>query len=253
MTYLPHPRQNLLLNMAYLNNCHSLFSHLELVYLLKEQILHDFENTSLYSYFPVSVAISYVIQTPELKVEIETIRNDGLLGLPLLINGSTEYQASVQCSGFAYKILTTHLEKEMANSYGLVSVFLRYQQLRMAKIAQMSACSRCHTIEEQLCRILLNVLDYSHDKLIHLTQQTLADKLNVRRETITYQMSKLQDKQLLDFMRGKIVILNRQGIEDRACDCYAIIKEETARLFKKWNPKDSHEIFGYVKRMDLTE
>jgi hypothetical protein len=114
---------------------------------------------------------------------------------------------------------------------------LRYTQVLFAHMAQTSACSRHHALDQQLCRWLLLHLDRLEGDELVVTQEQIAHMLGVRREGVTAGALKLQGAGLIRYGRGRISILDRAGLEARSCECYAVVKgaydrlsEDTARM-----------------------
>ena len=243
MTHLPHARQNRLLNMLQASGEKTFFSYLQLVYLPQGETLFEAGQPLAYSYFPTSAVISTVFaSTDALRLETEAIRNDGVFGLPPMMDNLFVTRAVVQSAGHAYRIETKLLNREISRSHDLVQILLKYFQLRMSKIAQMAVCSRLHNIEQQLCRILLNILDYSPTNTIVITQQTLAAKLNVRRESVTSHLANLHRAGIINPMRGKLTVLNRATLEKTACECYQVVANETNRLLHCNNKQTANGI-----------
>lgn len=149
----PQPTQNLLLKMLEETGEPSLFSQLELVRLPQGNLIKD--NTKLipYSYFPTTAAISMFFEKnnnvdfKSITVEIETIRNDGMLGLPIILESQDISRAVVQTTGYAYRIETNLLHIEIQRSNNLLKILLKYLQLRFSKLSQMTVCSRFHSAE----------------------------------------------------------------------------------------------------------
>lgn len=230
MVHLPHPRQNRLLNMLEASG-ESFLSLFQLVYLPQNEILFETGQQLAYSYFPITAVISTVFEsTNRLRLETEAIRNDGVFGLPTTIDNLLVTRAIVQSAGHAYRIETCLFGKELVRCNDLLQILLKFVQLRFTKIGQIAVCSRFHTVEQQLSRILLNALDYSPTNTIAMTQQTIADKLNVRRESITFHAANLQRQGIINWTRGKINVLNRAALEKSTCECYHLIANETDRL-----------------------
>lgn len=232
MPYLPQPTQNRLLNMLETKGQHDFISQLQLVNLLQGEVLFETGSILVYSYFPITAVISTVYQSStDISLETEAIRSDGIFGLPPMIDNQFASRAIVQSTGCAYRVKTSLLEEEIKRSNELLEVLLMYLQLRTVKIAQISVCSRHHSIEQQLCRVLLNALDYSLTNSIAITQHTIAAKLNVRRESITLIAGNLQREGVIKLKRGKIIVLNRSALEAKTCECYYVIANEANRLF----------------------
>ncbi len=241
MTFSPRPTQNRLLNMLQATGEKTFFLQLQLVYLQEGEVLFESGQQLTYSYFPTSVVISTVFEGKHtLRLETEAIRNDGVFGLPPMMDNLFIARAVVQTAGHAYRIETSILNKEISRSHDLVQIILRYFQLRMAKIAQIAVCSRFHNIEQQLSRILLNILDYSPTNTIVITHKTIADKLNVRRESITFHLANMHRAGIVNVMRGKLVVLNRVALEKRTCECYQVVANEADRLLNCSNSQPSN-------------
>jgi CRP-like cAMP-binding protein len=109
-------------------------------------------------------------------------------------------------------------------------LLLRYTQALLTEMAQTAACNRHHSIEQQLCRWLLLTLDRLPSNELIMTQELVASALGVRREGITEIAARLQRAGLIRYRRGHIAVLERSGLEARACECYAVLKRELGRL-----------------------
>ena len=231
MPNLPQPTQNRLLNMLDARGEHIFISQLQLVNLLQDEVLYEAGSNLVYSYFPITAVISTIYQSSVgIALETEAIRSDGIFGLPPMIDSQSASRATVQSTGYAYRVQTSVLEEEIHRSNELLQVLLMYLQLRSVKIAQISVCSRHHSIEQQLCRVLLNALDYSFTNSIAITQHTIAEKLNVRRESITLIAGHMQREGIIKLKRGKIIVLDRSALEAKTCECYHVIANAANRL-----------------------
>jgi CRP-like cAMP-binding protein len=100
----------------------------------------------------------------------------------------------------------------------------------MTQISQTAVCNRHHSIEQQLCRWLLLTLDRLPSNELTITQELIACMLGVRREGITEAAGNLQRSGLISYRRGHITVLERSGLESRACECYNVVKKEFHRL-----------------------
>ena len=109
-------------------------------------------------------------------------------------------------------------------------LLLRYTQALITQMAQTAVCNRHHSVEQQLARWLLLSLDRLHSSELHMTQELIANMLGVRREGVTEAAGKLQSSGVIQYNRGHIVVLDRPGLEQRVCECYAAVKRETDRL-----------------------
>ena len=109
-------------------------------------------------------------------------------------------------------------------------LLLRYTQALITQIAQTVVCNRHHRIAQQLCRWLLLRLDRLSVCEINATQERIATRLGVRREGITAAVADLRRAELIRLQRGRVTVLDRSGLEQKACECYAVIRKEYARL-----------------------
>ena len=128
-------------------------------------------------------------------------------------------------------LLPGRLLKEEFERGGLMQqLLLRYTQALLTQMCQTAACNRHHSVEQQLCRWLLLTLDRLPSSELVMTQELVAGALGVRRESITQAAGNLQRAGIVRYRRGHIAVLERRGLEAGACECYAVVKKEMARL-----------------------
>ena len=120
--------------------------------------------------------------------------------------------------------------KDEFNRAPVLHLLLRYTQALITQMAQTAVCNRHHTLDQQLCRWLLLSLDRLQGNELIMTQELIANMLGVRREGVTEGALKLQKAGLIQYARGRIEVLDRAGIEQRSCECYAVVKNEYDRL-----------------------
>jgi CRP-like cAMP-binding protein len=109
-------------------------------------------------------------------------------------------------------------------------LLLRYTQALITQMAQTAVCNRHHTVDQQLCRWLLLSLDRLQGNELVMTQELIANMLGVRREGVSEGALKLQHAGLIRYLRGHITVVDRKGLEERSCECYAVVKKEYDRL-----------------------
>jgi CRP-like cAMP-binding protein len=183
-------------------------------------------------YFPVVsiVSLLYVMENGG-SAEIAVVGNDGVVGVSLFMGGETTLsRAVVQSAGPAYRLDGRILKAEFIRGQALQHILLRYTQALLTQMAQTAVCNRHHSLDQQLCRWLLLSLDRLPSNELIMTQELIANMLGVRREGVTEAARKLQDAGLIQYSRGRIEVLDRGGIEARACECYAVVKRESDRL-----------------------
>jgi CRP-like cAMP-binding protein len=138
----------------------------------------------------------------------------------------------VQSAGSAWRLEPAVLKAEFARGGALQRQLLRYTQALITQMTQTAVCNRHHRLEQQLCRWLLLSLDRLPSNELVMTQQLIANMLGVRREGVTEAAGRLQADGLIDYSRGRINVLNRAGLEKRACECYAVVRHESDRLLQ---------------------
>ena len=229
----PPPRQNRLLAFLPKDVQQRLMPEFETIFLRVRDLLHEANERIEHVYFPLNGVLSLVatMQTG-MAIEVATIGNEGMLGLPLFLGvDRTPMQAFSQVAGETLRMPAATFAKQLKHEPKLASVLHRYTQALMVQIAQGTACNRAHQIEQRCCRWLLMTHDRVCTDEFVLTQQFLALMLGVRRATVSEVAVSLQKAGLIQYRRGKIRILDRRGLERRACDCYRIIRDEYIRLF----------------------
>ena len=112
----------------------------------------------------------------------------------------------------------------------VMHLLLRYTQALITQMAQTAVCNRHHSLDQQLCRWLLLSLDRLQSNELVMTQELIANMLGVRREGVTEAAGNLQRDGLIEYRRGHITVLDRKGVEQRACECYAVVRTEYERL-----------------------
>ena len=231
MPHLPHQLNNRLLKMLETTDEKNLISHMQLMYLPKGKTLFESGQKLAYAYFPTSAVICMLVEPLEMMaIESASIGNEGVLGAPLLKDDYLTTRAKVQTEGYCYRIEVDLLQQSINRSQALTEILLKYLRLRMAKVAQMAICSRQHPIEQQLCSVLLTMLDSSTNSKMAISPQTISTKLNVLPESIAYHIDKQLRAGVIDLRRGNVIVLNRSFVESKACECYQIMVKETADM-----------------------
>ena len=229
----PHtPKQNHLLDALPAEDYTRLLPDLELTPMPLGWALYESGGHMGYLYFPTTsiVSLLYVMESGA-SAEIAITGNEGLVGISLFMGGeSTTNRAVVQSAGTSYRLKASILKREFALGGNLQHLALRYTQALITQMAQTAVCNRHHTVDQQLCRWLLLSLDRLAGNELMMTQELIANMLGVRREGVTEAAGKLQAAGLIHYSRGKIAVLDRQKLEARVCECYAVVKHEYDRL-----------------------
>lgn len=212
-----------------------LASHLELVAMPLGQLVYGPGRPLLHAYFPTTAIVSlhYVTQSGT-SVETAGVGNEGVVGMALFMGGdTTPSSAMVQTAGYAYRLERSVLKAVFGRVVQVRDPLLRYTQALMTQVCQTAVCNRHHSIDQQLSRWLLLSADRVPERELVVTQELIASLLGVRRESITEAASKLQLAGCIRYRRGHIAVLDRAGLESRACECYGVVRREWSRLLDK--------------------
>ena len=235
----PHsPNQNHLLAALPTAEFERLAGQLELVTMQLGEILYEPGGQLQHAYFPTTAIVSlhYVTESGA-SAEIAGVGNEGVVGVALFMGGDiTPSSAVVQTAGHAYRLERRLLKQEFDRAGPALYLLLRYTQALITQIAQTSVCNRHHSVDQQLCRWLLMTLDRIPSGQLVMTQELVASMLGVRREGITEAAGKLQRAGLISYRRGHITVLEREGLETRTCECYAMVKSHSDRLLGNGHP-----------------
>ena len=232
MSSPPDPRQNHILDALPRLERERLFPHLRLVPMPLGMVLYESGAALRHIYFPIDsiVSLLYVMRDGS-SAEIAVVGNEGAIGVSLFMGGeTTPSRAVVQSAGHAYRLSGKILKEEFTRAGAMQHLLLRYTQALLTQMAQTAVCNRHHSLDQQLCRWLLLSLDRLTSQNLVMTQELIANMLGVRREGVTEAAGKLQAAGLIRYSRGHITVLDRAGLEERTCECYAVVKRESDRL-----------------------
>jgi CRP-like cAMP-binding protein len=229
---LHNPKQNHLLRALSPAEFGRMAEHLKLVPLPLGEVLYEPDGQLQHAYFPTTAIVSlhYVMETGA-SAETAGVGNEGVVGIALFMGGNTtSSSAVVKTAGHAYRLDRRVLKEEFDRAGSLQRLLLRYTQALITQMTQTAACNRHHSVEQQLCRWLLSTLDRAPSQELVITQELVASMLGVRREGITESAGRLQDAGFIRYRRGHITVLDRNGLEALACECYGVVRAEMTRL-----------------------
>jgi CRP-like cAMP-binding protein len=212
---------------------------LEPVELAFKQVLYEQDAAIDYVYFLERGIVSLVTVFDDGGiVETGTVGNEGVVGLPAMLGtGRSPDRTLCQIVGGG-KRMRAHIFRDELHrgiSSSLVRLTLRYADGVLKNLAQTAACNRMHPVEERLSRWLLTTLDRVGEANFALTQEFMAQMLGVRRPAVNIAGAALQRAGLIRYTRGKIEVVDRRGLEQTACECYAKIKNEFKRVFEDFD------------------
>ena len=183
-------------------------------------------------YFPIDGVASLVnTMANGSAAEVGTIGNEGIVGLPVIFGDRyAPTSAYIQVPGSGLRLQADVLSSEIDRSCTMRRVLLHYAHAFFNQVAQSAACNHFHSVEQRCCRWLLMTHDRVQSEQFLLTQEFLGMMLGVRRTSVTAAAGMLKRQKLIEYRRGQVTILNRAGIEKRACECYAVSKQEFDHL-----------------------
>jgi CRP-like cAMP-binding protein len=206
--------------------------HLEPVHMRLGEVLYESGHTPRHIYFPTTAIVSllYVMENGA-AAEIAVVGNEGLVGTSLFMGGeSTPTRAVVQSAGAGFRMPAAIIKHEFDHFGPVMHLLLRYIQALITQMSQTAVCNRHHSLDQQVCRSLLLSLDRLQGTELVMTQELIANMLGVRREGVTEAAQRLRDAKLISYARGRIRVLDREGLECRSCECYGVVKTEYDRL-----------------------
>jgi CRP-like cAMP-binding protein len=223
---------NLLLTSLSSADAAALMPHLKLVHLEQKTLLSEALEDIVAAYFPTNAIVSLVVglSTGEM-IEAAMVGRDGVIGASAALDGKASLsRAIVQLAGDALTCDIGTLKAAALQSHTLLAKLVRHEQTLFAQVQQSAACFATHNVQHRLCRWLLRARDLAGSDTLNFTQEFLAEMLGVRRTSVTSEALILQAAGMLKYSRGRIEIVNVEGLQEIACECYAAVKSHYARL-----------------------
>lgn len=201
------------------------------VELQQNEILYKARERIPAVYFPTTCLFSLTNSTEMGEiVEVGITGNEGLAGVILLFDEEiSPWQNEVQMSGSAFKLSKEDFIVALDRCATLRQKVAAFAYLKMVQLNQSALCNRYHSVEERLCRWLLAAQDFSKTSEFSLTREILAQMIGAGRPSVSLVTGTLQSAGLIRANRGNITILNREGMEDAACECYQILRKALNR------------------------
>ena len=225
-------RRNLLLAGLPAKEFALLEPHLKDIVLKQGTVLQEPGERIEQVYFPHDgiVSLLAVMQQGD-AIEIATIGYEGAVGSLSGLGPRRSYtRAVVQVAGMASRIAATRFRQAAEESEAIRGIVVRYAEMLLIQVQQTAACNALHAVEARLSRWLLQARDRLESNTIQLTHEFLSQMLGVRRTTVTVVAHTLQQAGLIRYHRGQIEIIDRPGLEARACECYAAIRDQVGQV-----------------------
>jgi CRP-like cAMP-binding protein len=224
--------KNLLLGVLPPTVLARLTPHLEPVHLSQREVLFRAHEPLEFAYFPTTAVVSFVstLESGE-SLEVGLVGNDGLAGTAVF-PGITMMACDgvVQIPGVALRMSADVLRAEVLADETLTSTLGRFAQVLHVRCIHMSVCNMFHSVEQRCVRWLLTVDDVIHNGDLPLTHELMATMLGVHRPTVTLVLRSLHKAGLVNEARGRVVISDRDGLEQACCECYGEMRNEQRRL-----------------------
>ncbi len=226
------PRDNQLLAALWQSGEQAWLRQLESVDMPLGKVLYEAGAEVSHVYFPTTsiVSLMYVLESGACA-ETAVVGFEGVVGVSLFMGGeSSPCGASVRCGGRGYRLKAEVLMEEFHHCGRVQALMLRYAQAMITQMSQTSVCNRHHSVDQQLCRLLLLSLDRLRGAEVVMTHEQISNVLGVRREGVTEAALSLQKAGSISYARGRIQVLDREALEARSCECYAVVKAEYDQL-----------------------
>lgn len=210
-----------------------LLAHLQPVTLPVGTVLASPGEKPKYAHFMTSGIASVVtFMANGAGAEVGLIGREGLVeGINLLGPANSPTTAFIQSAGSALRMPFADLQERFTAPGPLRQRILECVQGHSFVLSQLAACHGLHEIEERLARWLLMVRDRLESERFDLTQEFLAEMLGARRTSVTLAAGTLQRSGLIKYQRGHIHIVDREGLESAACECYPIVRNLVSQLY----------------------
>jgi len=224
--------KNLLLSLLPPSDLKQLESHLKPARFEQHHVLFEADEQIRHVYFPTGAVISLVVtlSTGE-TIEAAMVGHDGVVGASAALDGKISLSRGiVQLSGEMIVCNLEALRSVALENPRLLALLVRHEQTVYAQAQQSAACFATHQVVARLSRWLLRARDLSGSDTLPFTQEYLAEMLGVRRTSVTVVAHTLQAAGLIKYARGKIQILDKDGLEDSACECYGTVKAQYEKL-----------------------
>jgi CRP-like cAMP-binding protein len=224
--------KNLLLDQLSQADFDRLEPYLKLTSFNQRTVLFEAEQEIEHVYFPTGAVVSLVVALEGGEmVEAAMVGSDGVVGALAALDGRISLSRGVVQLGGEIAVCSIEgLKSAALQSPTLLALLVRHEQTVYAQAQQSAACLATHHIQARLCRWLLRARDLAGTDTLNFTQEYLAEMLGVRRTTVTVVAHTLQSAGLIKYSRGKIQILDKEALEDGACECYETVKRHYARL-----------------------
>lgn len=196
-------------------------------------VLYEPGRASPWVFFPLTCVVSIVTVLGDgSAIETATIGREGMVGSfqALGDDRNPNGRAVIQMAGRLLRVDAAVFRHQLRRDPMLAAAIGAYLRALIVQISQSVACGAAHSVRERLARWLLQTSDRVASSDVQLTHEFLAHILHVRRASVTVALGELQGLGLVNTRRGGTAVLDHDGLAEQACECYARVNEEYARL-----------------------
>jgi len=208
--------------------------HLEPIEFKLGDMVCDAGGLLKHAYFPQGSVLSLLtVLENGAAIETANIGREGAFGLFAAMYSRVSFnRCIVQLEGHIVRCPIELLQSEFRNSEQVRNLFVSYSETLLSQVQQTVACNAMHSTEERMCRWLLMMHDRAQGEPLTYTHEFLANILGTNRKSVTLAAQSMQTAGLISYRRGKMQVLNRQGLEMASCECYAIVRERFDAFLK---------------------
>jgi CRP-like cAMP-binding protein len=208
---------------------------IEIVELPRGKVLYESGEVIRYAYFPHDSIVSLIAVLEDgNSVEMAVFGCEAVFGFAsTMVTREALGRYVVQLPGAASRIPVERLHEAFNSSPAIRQLFFRFFEVLLAQTFQTVACNAVHSVEARCCRWILSTHDRINQDTLPLTHEFLAEMMGVQRSTVSIITRTLQTAGLISQRRGSIIVTDRAGLEDAACECYGIIRRNFERLLPK--------------------
>jgi CRP-like cAMP-binding protein len=196
----------------------------------REQVLMDADSSLDHVFFPDSGVVSVLaVYADGSVIEMATIGREGCTGMQAFFGAKTSsVRLLVQIPGSAAKMSRATFARAMESTSSFRNLMSAYIQAFLEQVLVSVACNGAHSLKQRMARWLLMMRDRSDGDALPITQNLLAEMLGVQRPTITNAARELENAGLIERGRRQVTILDRQGLAEKSCECYQLVKTRVA-------------------------
>jgi CRP-like cAMP-binding protein len=229
------PTANRLLGALPAADYRRLSAELEAVELSADATLFEPAVPAQFAYFPTDsiVTLSYALEKG-VMARAWSVGREGMVGVSLFLESpDRDNRADVESAGLAFRLSAAALRAEFRRAGALQRLLLRYVYALVTQSSQLCICHQHHTVEQRFCNFLSCAFAEANGRVAFVTQRRIGERLGVRRESITEIALRMQGAQIIRYCRGRITLLDRKGLEERACACGRIIRRALSAVWEQ--------------------